>query len=83
MSMGSKEKEEKSEEKTKEAEEEKSKKDDGHVEKKEVLEEALRMIIMAAMIQGSQAQRQGEDEKDFFWVFFVMVAFLAGSAFEK
>ena len=81
MSMGSKEKEEKSEEKseekTKEAEEEKLRKDDGHVEKKEVLEEALRMIIMAAMIQGTKAQGQGEDEKDFFWVFFVMVASLA------
>lgn len=77
MSMGSKEKEEKSEEMKKEDEEEKPKKEDSQGEKKEVLEEALRMIIMAAMIQGSKAQGQGEDEKDFFWVFFVMVAFLA------
>ena len=53
-----------------EREEQKRKKDDGHVKKEEVLEEALRMIVMAALIQGSRAQDEDEEELEgrFIWM---------------
>ena len=62
----------------KESEKECYKKEEGRVIEKKILEDALRMIAMVAMLQGSKAQNEEEDEEtgQVFWIVAIIVMVL-------